>query len=109
MNEAVIEILKAVILFVVSAAITVGTYYLKAWLSQKMTAEEREALKKQIEDTVRAAEQLAITWGWTGEGKKAWVTEQFSKMTGVPQDELNVLIEAAVQQLKVAGEELVKA
>ena len=56
---------------------------------------------------VRAAEMIEAAMA-AGEEKKQWVIERLSGLLKIDEKELEVFIEAAVVELKIAGEEFVK-
>jgi hypothetical protein len=108
MDEQVVKILLSVLLAIVSGAISIGTYYLKKYLNEKYSKEELARIKEVVMAAVRAAEMIGATMGWAGEEKKQWVIERLSGLLKIDEKELEVFIEAAVVELKIAGEEFVK-
>lgn len=108
MDEQVVKILLSVLLAIVSGAISIGTYYLKKYLNEKYSKEELARIKEVVMAAVRAAEMIGAAMGWSGEEKKQWVIERLSGLLKIDEKELEVFIEAAVVELKIAGEEFVK-
>jgi len=107
MDEQVVKILLSVLLAIVSGAISIGTYYLKKYLNEKYSKEELARIKEVVMAAVRAAEMIGAAMGWAGEEKKQWVIERLSGLLKIDEKELEVFIEAAIVELKIAGEEFV--
>lgn len=105
MSEEVVRILLSIALAVISGGIGIATIYLK----KRWTASELAVALEKIDAAVRAAEIMGAACGWSPTEKKDWVIERLATVTGLPEDELELFIEAAVARLKTAGEELVKA
>lgn len=100
MNEALFEILKAVVLL----ALILIVRYAVPWIKLQVEGTKYDWLIQWAEIAVRSAEQT-ILGNKTGAEKKAIVTkflkEQLqAKNISISDDQLNTLIEAAVYELK---------
>ena len=98
MNEVVFEILKAVVVLV----ITLAARYFIPWIKQQLENTKQGWLVKWVELAVKSAEQTILG---DGPEKKAIVTkfikEQLQqKNISVSDEQLSILIEAAVYAMK---------
>ena len=101
---SVTSVLLDILLLVVTAGITwVGIYLRKRWGIEK-TADIIGKVKR----AVQAAELIGASLGWDGSAKKQWVVRQISESLKIDAGQLDTFIESCVQQLKAAGEELIK-
>lgn len=75
------------------------TYFLVPWLRQKVAAEKLEEVTKWVKTAVKAAEMIYNESGM-GVKKKAYVLEFLAERGyTMDVDSINILIEAAVQEL----------
>ena len=100
MNDVVFEILKAVVVLV----ITLAARYFIPWIKQQLENTKQGWIVKWVELAVKSAEQT-ILGDKTGPEKKAIVTkfikEQLQqKNISVSDEQLSILIEAAVYAMK---------
>ena len=94
MKEAIDIIITAVIALISLAF----TGVVVPWVKSKTTANQRDAIKKLVDEGVRAAEQVFGRPGF-GEEKKEYVYTWLEKR-GISREEADKLIEAAVFELK---------
>ncbi len=100
MNEILFEIIKAVVM----VAALVITRYLVPWLKEKIGADKLATAEKWAKYAVLKAQQ--VLWEQGGQDKKAYVTEflkeiLMAKNIALSDEQLDVLIEAAVKQMKI--------
>jgi len=97
-NNAVIEI-GTIIIALIGAIIT---YIVVPYIKSKTTAEQYKNIEFWVEFAVKAAEQIFNQPGM-GEEKKQYVIDFLtSKGINITIEELNILIEAAVQELNLS-------
>ena len=100
-----IDIMVKVIIPILGAIIT---YLIVPFIKQKTTKEQRENIYFWVEVAVSAAEQIYKEKG-QGKLKKEYVVDFLvSKGINITIEELDVLIEAAVNELNMAQEKLIK-
>lgn len=100
MNEIVFEIIKVIVM----VAALVATRYLIPWLKEKIGADRLAVAEKWVRYAVLKAQQ--VLWEQGGKDKKAYVTEflkevLMAKNIALSDEQLDVLIEAAVKQMKL--------
>lgn len=100
MNEILFEIIKVVVM----VAALVITRYLVPWLKEKIGADKLATAEKWARYAVLKAQQ--VLWEQGGQDKKAYVTEFLkeiltAKNIALSDEQLDVLIEAAVKQMKI--------
>ncbi len=100
MNDIVFEIIKIVIMVVV----LVITRYLVPWLKEKIGADKLAVAEKWVKYAVLKAQQ--VLWEKKGQDRKAYVTEflkevLIAKNIALSEEQLDVLIESAVKQMKI--------
>ena len=100
MNDIVVEIVKVVVMV---AALLI-TRYLVPWLKEKIGADKLAMAEKWAKYAVLKAQQ--VLWDETGKDRKAYVTEflkeiLIAKNIALSDEQLDVLIEAAVKQMKI--------
>ena len=100
MNEILFEIIKVVVM----VAVLVLTRYLIPWLKAKIGADKLTVAEKWVKYAVLKAQQ--VLWEKNGQDKKAYVTEflkeiLIAKNIALSDEQLDVLIEAAVKQMKI--------
>lgn len=89
------EVVKGLIVFMTALV----TYFLIPWLKQKVEVEKLEKVTKWVKAAVKAAEMIYNESGM-GAKKKAYVLEFLAeKGYTMDVDSIDVLIEAAVQEL----------
>ncbi len=101
MNEILFEIIKVIVMLV---ALVIARY-LVPWLKEKIGADKLVEAEKWAKHAVLKAQQ--ILWEESGADKKAYVTEflkeiLIAKNIALSDEQLDVLIEAAVKQMKIA-------
>lgn len=97
-NNAVIEI-GTIIIALIGAVIT---YIVVPYIKSKTTAEQYKNIEFWVKFAVKAAEQI-FTQPGMGEKKKQYVVDFLTgKGIDITIDELNILIEAAVQELNLS-------
>lgn len=101
MNEIIFEIIKVVVM----VAVLVVTRYLVPWLKEKIGADKLATVDKWARYAVLKAQQ--VLWEQGGQDRKAYVTEflkeiLIAKNIALSDEQLDVLIEAAVKQMKIA-------
>ncbi len=100
MNEIVFEIIKIIVMI----AALVVTRYLVPWLKERIGAEKLGQVEKWVKYAVEMAQQVHRYK--LGEDRKAIVTEflreiLIAKNISISDEQLNVLIEAAVKEMKM--------
>lgn len=100
MDEIIFEIIK---LIVMVAALVIARY-LVPWIKEKIGADKLAEVEKWVKYAVLKAQQ--VLWEESGEDKKAYVTEFLKKLLiakniALSDEQLDVLIEAAVKQMKI--------
>lgn len=100
MNDILFEILKLVVM--VSTLVITG--YLIPWLKSKIGTEKMEQAEKWVKYAVLKAEQVMS--GKNGTEKKSYVVEFLTylfweKDILITEEQLDILIEAAVKQMKM--------
>lgn len=100
MNEIIFEVIKIVVM----VAVLVVTRYLVPWLKDKIGADKLAATEKWARYAVLKAQQ--VLWEKDGQDRKAYVTEflkeiLIAKNIALSDEQLDVLIEAAVKQMKM--------
>lgn len=100
MNEIIFEVIKIVVM----VAALVITRYLIPWLKEKIGADKLATAEKWAKYAVLKAQQ--VLWEQDGQDKKAYVTEflkeiLIAKNIALSDEQLDVLIEAAVKQMKI--------
>lgn len=101
MDEIIFEVIKLVVMV---AALVVARY-LVPWIKDKIGADKLAQIEKWTKYAVEMAQQ--VHWTETGEDKKAIVTEFLrgiltAKNIALSDEQLDVLIEAAVNEMKIA-------
>lgn len=101
MDEIIFEVIKLVVMV---AALVVARY-LVPWIKDKIGADKLAQIEKWTKYAVEMAQQ--VHWTETGEDKKAIVTEFLreiltAKNIALSDEQLDVLIEAAVKEMKIA-------
>lgn len=100
MNEILFEVIKVVVM----VAVLVITRYLIPWLKAKIGVDKLAVAEKWVKYAVLKAQQ--VLWEKNGQDKKAYVTEflkeiLIAKNIALSDEQLDVLIEAAVKQMKI--------
>lgn len=100
MDSIIFEIIKVVVM----AAALVITRYLVPWIKGKIGTNNLETIEKWTKFAVLKAQQ--VLWEKDGADKKAYVTEflkeiLMAKNIALSDEQLDVLIEAAVKQMKL--------
>ena len=100
MSEIVFEIIKLIVML---AALIIARY-LVPWLKEKIGAEKLAQIEKWTKYAVEMAQQ--VYWPQSGEDRKAIVTEflreiLIAKNISISEGQLDVLIEAAVKEMKM--------
>ena len=100
MNDIVFEVVKVVVM----VAALIITRYLVPWLKEKIGADRLAVAEKWTRYAVLKAQQ--VLWEQGGQDKKAYVTEFLKEILTVKNialsdEQLDVLIEAAVKQMKI--------
>lgn len=101
MDEIIFEVIKLVVMV---AALVVARY-LVPWIKDKIGADKLAQIEKWTKYAVEMAQQ--VHWTETGEDKKAIITEFLrgiltAKNIALSDEQLDVLIEAAVKEMKIA-------
>jgi LL-H family phage holin len=102
------EILFSILQFVLAIVAGVITRYIIPWLKTKLDSEKLNTLEVWVKATVTAAEQV-FCGNLMGTEKKAYVTECLSKYLlskgiKITEEQLNILIEAAVKELNLSAQ-----
>lgn len=100
MNEILFEVIKVVVM----VAVLVITRYLVPWLKEKIGADKLAVAEKWVKYAVLKAQQ--VLWEKDGQDRKAYVVEflkeiLIAKNIALSDEQLDVLIEAAVKQMKI--------
>lgn len=100
MNEILFEVIKVVVM----VAVLVITRYLVPWLKEKIGADKLAVAEKWTKYAVLKAQQ--VLWEKDGQDRKAYVVEflkeiLIAKNIALSDEQLDVLIEAAVKQMKI--------
>lgn len=100
MNEIIFEVIKVVVM----VAALIITRYLVPWLKEKIGAGKLAVAEKWARCAVLKAQQ--VLWDETGKDRKAYVTEFLKEILiaeniALSDEQLDVLIEAAVKQMKI--------
>lgn len=100
MNEIVFEIIKVIVM----VAALIISRYLVPWIREKCGAEKMEIAEKWAKYAVLKAQQ--VLWEEKGQDRKAYVTEflkeiLIAKNIALSDEQVDVLIEAAVKQMKI--------
>lgn len=100
MEEIIFEVIKIIVMV---AALVVARY-LVPWLKEKIGADKLTQIEKWARYAVEMAQQ--VHWSKPGEDRKAIVTEflreiLIAKNISISDEQLNVLIEAAVKEMKM--------
>lgn len=100
MNEILFEVIKVVVM----VAALVITRYLVPWLREKIGADKLAVAEKWARYAVLKAQQ--VMWSENGSERKAYVTEflkglLIKKNIALSDEQLDVLVEAAVKQMKI--------
>lgn len=100
MDDIIFEIVKIVVM----VAALVVTRYMVPWLKEKIGADNLAVAEKWVKHAVLMAQQ--VMWNESGEDKKGYVTN-FIKLlmeqgaVSLTDEQLDILIEAAVKQMKI--------
>lgn len=100
MNEVIFEIIKVVVM----VAALFLTRYLVPWIREKCDTDKLALAEKWARYAVLKAQQ--VLWAEKGQDRKAYVTEflkeiLIAKNIALSDEQLDVLIEAAVKQMKI--------
>ena len=100
MNEIVFEIIKVIVM----VAALIITRYLVPWIKNKIGADHLAVAEKWAKYAVLKAQQ--VLWAEKGQDRKAYVTEflkeiLIAKNIALSDEQMDVLIEAAVKQMKI--------
>lgn len=100
MDSIIFEIIKVVVM----VAALVVTRYLVPWIKDKIGADQLAVAEKWAKYAVLKAQQ--VLWEKDGVDKKTYVTEflkeiLLAKNIALSDEQLDVLIEAAVKQMKI--------
>ncbi|MCM1559622.1 MAG: phage holin [Butyrivibrio sp.] len=100
MNEIIFEVIKIIVMV---AALVVARY-LVPWLKEKIGIDKLAQVEKWARYAVEMAQQ--VHWSQPGEDRKAIVTEflreiLIAKNISISEEQLDVLIEAAVKEMKM--------
>ncbi len=101
MSDMVFELLKVAVML----AALVAARYIVPWIKDKMGADQLEMVTGWVRSTVLYAQQTM--WADTGAERKAVVTKMLKEMLmakniSISDEQLNVLIEAAVKEMKIS-------
>lgn len=101
MDEIIFEVIKVIVMI----AVLVVARYLVPWIKEKIGADKLAQIEKWTKYAVEMAQQ--VHWTETGEDKKAIVTKFLKEMLtakniALSDEQLDVLIEAAVKEMKIA-------
>ncbi|MCM1045654.1 MAG: phage holin [Candidatus Gastranaerophilales bacterium] len=100
MNEVIFEIIKVIVMM----AVLIIARYLVPWIREKIGADKLAMAEKWARYAVLKAQQ--VLWSETGQDRKTYVTEflqeiLIAKKIALSDEQLDVLIEAAVKQMKI--------
>lgn len=101
MNDILFEILKLVVMISTFSV----TAYLVPWLSRKIGADKLETIARYTKKCVLAAQQ--VYWAKTGEEKRKTVQKWLQNYCenhhiAITDEQIGILIEAAVKEMKIA-------
>lgn len=101
MNEIIFEVIKVVVM----VTVLVITRYLVPWLKEKIGTDKLAVTEKWVKYAVLKAQQ--VLWSKDGQDKKAYVMDflkeiLMAKNIALSDEQLDVLIEAAVKQMKIS-------
>lgn len=104
MNEIVFEIIKVIVM----VAVLLISRYLIPWIKEKCDTDKLALAEKWVKYAVLKAQQ--VLWAEKGQDRKAFVTEflkeiLIAKNIALSDEQLDVLIEAAVKQMKIEENE----
>jgi adenylylsulfate kinase-like enzyme len=103
MDNGMVQIILAIIALLGTVITAIVAPYIKA----KYTAEKRQEAYEYVTIAVRAAEQVLKAIDPSGEKRKAYVLAFMDQMgLKVTDDELDVMIEAAVKELNLITSEV---
>lgn len=102
MNDILFEILKVLVMV---AALVIARYIVP-WVKEKIGAENLNTVTQWAKYAVLMAQQAPALWDKTGEDKKDYVTKFLKKLLtakniSISDEQLDILIEAAVKQMKM--------
>ncbi len=100
------EVWASALATIVVAVLTGLSGVLVAYLKSKLSAEERTKLVETARAVIRAVEIIAVSQEWDSADKKAEAMRRMAALTGLSEEQIDTYIEAAVAELKAAGEEL---
>lgn len=100
MNEIIYEIIKLAVM----VSVLVFTRYMIPWIKDKIGMEKLAVIEKWVKYAVQATQQ--VHWDIPGKDRKAIVTDFLKKILqakniSISDEQLNILIEAAVKQMKI--------
>ena len=100
MNDIIFEALKLLIM----VCVAVIARYVIPWLKSRIEQDKMAAIEKMVTQAVLYAQQVLTSK--SGAEKKAIVTDQLKEMLtakniSITDEQLNILIEAAVKQMKM--------
>jgi len=100
MDEIVFEIIKVIVMVVT----LIVARYLVPWIKEKIGVDKLVQIEKWTKYAVLKAQQ--VLWEESGVDKKAYVTEFLQELLAekniaLSDEQLDVLIEAAVKQMKI--------
>ena len=100
MNEILFELVKVVIM----VAVLVITRYVIPWVRERIGADKLAMAEKWVRYAVLKAQQ--VMWSDNGADRKAYVTELLKELLiekniALSDEQLDILIEAAVKQMKI--------
>lgn len=100
MNEILFELLKVVIM----VAVMLITRYAIPWVRERIGADKLALAEKWVRYAVLKAQQ--VMWADDGPERKAYVTELLKELLiekniALSDEQLDILIEAAVKQMKI--------
>lgn len=100
MNEIIFELLKIVVM----VAIVLIMRYFIPWVKERIGADKLTQIERWVRYAVLKAQQ--VMWSENGADRKAYVTEflrglLIEKNIALSDEQLDVLIEAAVKQMKI--------
>lgn len=100
MNDVLFELLKLIVMI----AVLLIMRYAIPWIRSRIGAEKMAEIEKWAEKAVLMAQQ--VYWEKSGEERKEIVTKFLQEMLiakniSISEEQLNILIEAAVKQMKI--------
>lgn len=101
MDEIIVEIVKIIVMV---AALLIARY-LVPWIKDKIGADKLAEIEKWTRYAVEKAQQ--VYWAESGQDRNAYVTEFLKQMLiakniALSDEQLDVLIEAAVKEMKIS-------